>query len=74
MSELKYTTLQGDGFTIRYRIDKRGKPVLVGRKVRRSKDDFTYELSYSVNGGFWQFSGGHTTREGAKQHLLSLAA
>lgn len=73
MPELKYKTLQLEYGNIRYRIDKRGSLKIVNGKAKRCNDTFTYELSYSINGGHWQHSEKHISAEEARQKLYSLA-
>jgi len=69
MQALKYDTLGN----IRYRIDRRGKLYMDGRKIRRSKNEFYYEVTTSINGNYWKFNDNkYTTRKLAMEYIKSL--
>lgn len=71
MGALKFYTLGN----INYRIDRRGKLYIDNGKVRRSKDNFYYEVAVSVNGRHWQHdSNQYGTRKEAMAVVKNLVS
>jgi len=69
MQSLKYDTLNH----VRYRIDRRGVLYIDNGKIKRSKEQFYYEVRYSTYGNRWHSPDTrYATRKNAMDYIKSL--
>jgi hypothetical protein len=69
MTARKYKTLGN----IYYVIDRKGKLYIDNGKVKRSKDNYYYELTVNINGYWTSYSDKYTNRADAMAKIKELA-